>query len=117
MVLLCVTEPLSPGLRTRTDTLVVAGPACGIPDPRSWGVEAALGSSSEAATGGESSVEVGLSHVQFHTQFHIQSREALLPMSVEVEVAFPSHTVSVQVQFHGSTLSSASDGSFELSED
>ena len=116
-MLVWVTGPLSPGLRTRTDTFVFAGPGCGAPDPRSWFVEAALEPASGAATGGESPLETGLSHVQFQTQFQIQSRDSLLPVSVEIEVALPSQSVSVHVQFHGSLSPPTTDWLGLFSED
>ena len=48
------------------------------------------------------------SHVQFQIQFHVQSRELLLPVSSETDKTLPSQTVSVHVQFHGA---SSGDGS------
>lgn len=69
-----------------------AGPACGKPGPRIWVVGIVAGAVSDV---------VGLSHDQFQIQFHVQSRDSLLPVSVDVDVALPSQIESDHVQFHG----------------
>jgi len=76
-VLVCVTAPSSPGLRTRIDTLTFAGPGCGMSDPRS--------SLFVVDDAGVELIAGGSSHVQFQIQFHVQSRELLLPVSSETD--------------------------------
>jgi hypothetical protein len=92
-VFVWVTGPSSPGLRTLIDTLTFAGPGCGVPDPRS--------SSSLLDAAGVVLAAGASSHDQFHTQFHVQSRELLSPVLSDSDKTLPSQTASVQVQFHG----------------
>jgi hypothetical protein len=68
-VFVWVTGPSSPGLRTRIDTLVFAGPGCGTPDPRTSLVVGEFDPGSGEATGSES-------QDQFQIQFHTQSRDS-----------------------------------------
>ena len=93
VVFVCVTAPSSPGLRTLIDTFTFAGPDCGTLDPRS--------SLSVVDVAGAALPVGASSHVQFQIQFHVQSRELLLPVSSETDETLPSQTVSVHVQFQG----------------
>jgi hypothetical protein len=95
-VVLCVTGPLSPGLRTRTDTFVFE--ASEVEDE-----------SGPEPLGLVTLVSV-LAHDQFHAQSHAQIDEVWLPVCVDNEVAFPvQSSASTQLQFQGSIGDCSSD--------
>jgi hypothetical protein len=95
-VVLCVTGPLSPGLRTRTDTFVLP-------------TSAAEDDSRLELFGLVAPASV-LIHAQSQAQSHVQSSDALLPVSVDDDVARPAQSIAnTQCQFHGSDGDPLSD--------
>jgi hypothetical protein len=98
------TGPSSPGLSIRIDTFtfvfagLLAGPDCGMPGPRSSLVAGAFAPALDPLSAASAG---GASHDQFQIQFHVHSRDARLPVSVDVDVGCPPQIVRNHVQFHG----------------
>jgi hypothetical protein len=103
-----LTGPLSPGLRTRTDTLVLPEPEEeeeGDGEPSS----VSLDPEGLASVDAEELVFVSV-HDQSHIHSHVQSIEDGFPVSVDDDVVFPAQSiVSHQLQYHGSSDGSDSD--------